>query len=244
MKAITFPKFKIIIAVSFIILSLSSCRLGFNEPYPLSSSNNVVEEVIPLQNFNRLEMGNAFKVYVKRGNNFSIIAKGDDYDIRDLEALVTNGLLKLRYKNYVARRYQMIVYITMPHLVEANFSGAVWADITNFNENEMFINASGATDIFIDSDAKYWEIDLSGASNLEVLGSGRDLFLEASGSSDVRLSNLRVDNIGLDLSGASRAWLFAYNEILGRASGSSEVRFRGNPLVDISLSGSSWVTKE
>lgn len=244
MKTSLFAPFKTIIALSIIVFTVSSCRFGVNDPYPLSSSNLVEEQRIPLQNFNRIEMGNAFKVFVKRGNNFSIIAKGDSYDLDDLEAFVTNGLLKIRYKNFVNKRFEMIIYITMPHLNEAYFSKAVVADITNFNENDLFISVSGASDIFVDSDVKYWEVDISGGSNLEIMGNGRSLLAEASGASDLFATNLRVNQVGLDLSGASLAKVFAFDEITGRASGASEVYFRGNPYVDIRLSGASNVWKE
>jgi hypothetical protein len=236
-------KIRPIVAIVTLVIFVSSCRFGINDPYPIERSNNVIEEQIPLQNFDRIEMGNAFEVYVKKGSNYSIKAIGNSYDIADLEAIVSNGKLKIKYRNNVNRRFEMKLYITMPRIVEANFSGAVLADITNFNENKISINATGASDIFVDSDAKYWNIDMSGASVIEIKGQGKSMDLEASGSSELYAGNLYLDNIDLDISGSSNISVFAYNEIIGRASGASEVRFRGNPLVDIRLSGSSWVTK-
>jgi hypothetical protein len=236
-------KLRPVAAIVTLVIFISSCRFGLNDPYPIERSSNLIEEQIPLQNFDRIEMGNAFEVYVKKGSNFSIKAVGDSYDIADLEAIVNNGKLKIKYKNNVNRRFEMKFYITMPRLIEANFYSAVLADITNFSENKIRINASGASDIFVDCDAKYWDIDMSGASVIEIKGQGKSMDLEASGSSELFASNLYLDNIDLDISGTSTISVFAYNEIIGRASGASEVRFRGNPLVDIRLSGSSWVTK-
>ncbi len=232
-----------IVAISAFVLLISSCRFGLNDPYPIERSNNVVEEQIPLQNFDRIEMGNAFEVYVKKGSNFSIKAVGDSYDIADLEAIVNNGKLKINYKNNINRRFEMKFYITMPRIIEANFSEAVIADISNFNENVMVIKASGASDIYLDSDAKYWDIDMSGASVIEINGQGKSIELDASGSSELFAGNLYVDNVDLNVSGSSTISIFAYNNIIGRASGASEVRYKGNPFVDIRLSGNSWVTK-
>lgn len=236
-------KLRPIVAIATLVIFVSSCRFGLNDPYPIERSNNVIEEQIPLGNFDRIEMGNAFEVYVKKGSNFSIKAVGDSHDVADLEAIVNNGKLKIKYRNNVSRRFEMKFYITMPRIAEANFYGAVLADITNFNENKIIINASGASDIFVDCDAKYWDIDMSGASVIEIKGQGKSMELEASGSSELFAGNLFLDNIDLDISGSSTISVFAYNEIIGRASGASEVRFRGNPFVDIRLSGSSLVTK-
>jgi hypothetical protein len=244
MKTNLISKFKSILIFLVIVASLTSCRFGLSDPYPIGKSSNIVEEVIPLKNFDRLEIENSFKVIIKKGAYFSIIAKGDSYDIADLEAIVSSGKLKIRYKNNPNNRYEMTVFITMPHLAEANFYGSVLAEITNFSENKIRINTSGAADVYVNSDANTWDIDLSGASVIEMKGQGRKLFLEAGGSSDLFANNLFVDDIDLDISGTSQVSIFAYDEIFGRASGASEVYYRGNPLVDIKLSGTSWVTRK
>lgn len=243
MKTNLFPNANNLIFIIVSLFFLSSCRFGLEEPYPLGQSNQIVKEQIPLVNFERIEVNNALNVYIKKGASFSIVAEGDKLDIADLEAFVNNKKLVIKYNNFVKRRFEMNIFITMPHLSEANFSGAVIAEITNFNENYMNIKARGASDIFIDADATNWDIQLSGASVLEVHGLGRNLDLDASGSSDFYGNKLLVDNIDLDISGASNTWLFAYNEIIGRASGASDIVYRGNPLVDIRLSGDSNVSR-
>lgn len=243
MKIIFTIAIKSVILIAIIAITTSSCSFAFDEPYPLNNSNNVIEEKITLNNFNRIEIGNSFKVYVKKGANYSIITKGDQYDIDDLEAFVNNGKLNVRYKNNSNKRFEMILFITMPNLIEANFSGAVIADINYFNENKIKIKASGASDVFVDSDAKIWDIDLSGASILELQGEGQFMILDASGASELRANNLYLDNVDLNISGSSTVRIFAYDEIYGIASGSSGVKFRGNPYVDIKLSGGASVQK-
>jgi hypothetical protein len=241
MKTNSLPKIKAFFAISIFAIYLTSCR--FADPYPIDRSNNVVEEVIPVQNFDRVEIGNSFKVFIKKGANFSVSAKGDQNDIINLEAIVNNGKLKIRYKTYTGRRYEMALFITMPNLTEADFSGSTIVEIINFNENKLKLYGSGNSDIYVDSDAKIWDVAISGNAVIEMKGLGRTMYLDASGATDVFANNLYVDNIDLDISGTSQANVFAYDKIIGRASGASEVRFRGNPLVDIKLSGTSWVSR-
>jgi hypothetical protein len=235
---------KISFALLFILLiTVSSCRFGFDNPYPISQSNDIIEQVIPLKNFDRIEMGNSFQVFIKSGPVFSIVAKGDRIDVEDLEAKINNGKLKVNYKYNDRKRYEMAIFITMPHLIGANFYGASYAEIDNFNENTIVLDASGAASIFVNSDAKNWDISLSGATLLETIGEGKNLDLSLSGSSNFKGSKLFVENIDLNTSGSSRALIYATREIYGNASGSSLVRYRGNPIVDIKLSGSSWVER-
>ena len=234
---------KLFIVFLVLATTVSSCRYGYDEPYPIDRSNNLIEEIIPLTNFNRIEMASSFRVFVRKGGNFSIIAKGDQYDIEDLEAAVNNGKLRIKYRNNTNKRFEMILYITMPQLTEASFSGASIAEITNFRENKLTINASGATDVFVDSDAKVWDINLSGASFMEMQGQGNSMILDASGASELRANNLYLDNVDLDISGSSIVRVYAYNEIIGRASGASGIRFRGNPFVNVRVSGGAWIEK-
>jgi Putative auto-transporter adhesin, head GIN domain len=95
----TKPTSKTVILIFIISLIAQSCRFIDNEPYPLNQSNRIIEEVIPLNNFDRVEMGNAFRVFIRKGSKFSIIAKGDINDVNDLEAKVIDGELNIKYHN-------------------------------------------------------------------------------------------------------------------------------------------------
>ncbi|MES2797955.1 MAG: head GIN domain-containing protein [Bacteroidota bacterium] len=244
MKSSTNSRILSIATISALLFLATSCRFGLNDPYPIGQSNEVIEQQIPLNNFDAVEIGNAFKVFIRKGNNFSIIAHGDRLDVQELESFVTNGQLKIKYKKHRNVRFEMSFYITMPYFKEGNFYGASYAEIDNFNENKISLELSGASTVFVNSDAKNWDVDLSNASILELLGQGRSMVLDASGASKLRASKLFLNEIDLQLSGASLANVFADNEIIGRASGGSGVSFRGNPFVDIQLSGASWVERE
>ncbi len=235
---------KTFICILLLSTILFSCRFGYVDPYPISNSNYITEQNIPLSNFNKVEIGGSFNVFVRYSSKFSITAKGDKYDIDDLEAKVTNGKLAIRYKNNSNRRYEMTFYITMPSFVSGSFSGNSYAEIYNFNEKNIDIQTSGVAKVYVDSDAKNWSVDLSGASNLEILGNGNELVLDASGTSNFKAAKLYVNYIDLSLSGASRAWVNANDEIIGTASGTSGIRYRGNPKVNIRLTGASWVERD
>ena len=168
----TYLKSKIFPVFGFIFISISmfSCRYGYDDPYPIDQSSFIVEQEIPLKNFDAVDMGSAFRVFIRKGVSFSIIVKGDHYDIEDLEAKVTSGKLNIKYKNYRNNRFEMIFYITMPNFTSCSFYQAAYVEIDNFNENVISIKGSGASSIFLDSDAKDWNIELSGASDLEIIG--------------------------------------------------------------------------
>lgn len=241
----TYLKSKIfpIISLVFISISLVSCRYGYNDPYPIDQSGFMVEQEIPLRNFDRVDMGCAFRVFIRKGSTYSIIAKGDQYDIEDLEAKVTSGKLNIKYKNFRNNRFEMIFYITMPNFTSGTFYQAAYAEVDNFIENSISIKASGASSLFIDSDAKNWDIELSCSSDLEMIGQGNTLNLDVSGESSIKALKLFVNYVDLNLTGSSNAWVYANKEIIGKASGGSGIRCRGNSVIDIKTTGSSWVER-
>jgi hypothetical protein len=88
------------------------------------------------------------------------------------------------------------------------------------------------------------DIDLSGASSINLSGSGGDIRLEASGSSDLDMANFTVNDAEIEFGGASDGSL----EINGRLdvdlSGSSTLEYGGNPMLgNIELSGGSEIER-
>jgi len=85
--------------------------------------------------------------------------------------------------------------------------------------------------------------EVSGASRLTLEGDGGDLRLDASGASQVDLSDFRVDNADLEVSGASQVTVYVTGRLDAEASGASHVGYLGNPRMGrVDSSGASSVS--
>jgi hypothetical protein len=236
-----------IIAVTYFLMTslLQSCiYIDANNGGP--APGGTTDRTFRLANFTRLEMGNAFIVKVRRAANFSLVATGDQTDIDDLEAFVSqNDVLVLRYRNNRTRRYRMDVSVTMPDLRGVDFSGAVKSSIEGFdNLRNLDIELSGASKSTAVVSAERVEIDLSGASQLNLRGSGLRLGGVLSGASQLDAFDYGVEDADLDLSGASSGRLLVSKSLTVKASGASDVRYRGNPELRSNLSGASTLRKD
>ncbi len=79
---------------------------------------------------------------------------------------------------------------------------------------------------------------------MTLTGSGSDLVIDASGSSDVDLAEFPVEDADLNLSGSSEIILNVSGTLDVSASGSSDVEYVGEPsLGSIQTSGSSSVSR-
>lgn len=196
-----------------------------------------------LRDFDQLEMGNAFDVRVRQSGQFSISVRGDRRDVQDLDVYVDrSGKLVMKYRNWRVRRYDMEVDITMPTLTEIDFSGATTSTIEGFtNGRTLDVELSGASKSVIDSDWDRINVDLSGASDLVLHGQGLTIAGELSGASRVDAFDYPVDNVDLDLSGASTARVLVGKTLRVNASGGSTLRYRGTPELRSNISGGSTV---
>jgi hypothetical protein len=228
-------------AIILIAFNISSCEILQQGVEP----RNPEEKTFDSKNFNKLEMGNAFHITVKQGNDYKVIAKGDKRDIDDLIVKVSSGELKIYYTKWRVRRYRMEIEIEMPALKEIDFSGASTSFVEGFTElDELEIDLSGSSNATISAKARFYEIDLSGASVLDLEGIGKDMEADLSGASKLNAFDTIVERATLDVSGASTSRVNVEQKLTVKASGASKVHYRGNPKVSSDLSGSSRVEKD
>lgn len=204
------------------------------------------DQEFKLNNFDGLDMGNAFNVKVKRANTYSIIAHGDQSDLDDLEAYINrDGDLVVRYRHTRLKRYRMDIDISMPTLAFVNFSGAVRGTIDGFEGlKSLELNLSGASSTTFMGSSDKVRIDLSGASDITLKGKGSIINGQLSGASRFEAADYVIEDADLDLSGASFVRLNVRKTLRVSASGASTVRYRGMPDIRQNLSGGSSIKAE
>lgn len=231
-----------VLMFTVIIFGITSCGI-------LQKSIDPKDEKIQSFNtkdFDRLEIGNAFQIKVIEASSFKIEAAGDKRDIDDLLVEERNGKLKICFRNnFRIRRYHMNINIEMPALKEVDFSGATVSSIKGFdNTTDMKIILSGASESTFLTSPKTYNVDLSGASTLDLEGKSQKIFAELSGASTLNAFSSETIEASLNLSGASNSKVNVAQQLKVKASGASKVRYRGDAKVDSNLSGSSKVVKE
>ncbi|MFN8357397.1 MAG: head GIN domain-containing protein [Spirosomataceae bacterium] len=201
-----------------------------------------------LTGFDRLDMGHAFRITVRPGS-YKVSVSGDKDDIDELEASVTGGVLRIRYKNDSwwnrKKHHRIDVTINMPTLKGVNFSGATTSSVEGFDNLDLVkIDISGASTSKINLNAKRIDLDLSGASSVTIAGKAKELSGEISGATTFRGGDLQVANAEIDLSGASNAKVNVSDNLSAEASGASSLRYMGNPRVKSNTSGASSIRSE
>ena len=225
--------------IASIAIWFTSCKQDLG---PYKEVNQTYSQV----NFDRLDMGSAFHVDVRSGSTFAVEVRGNEADLNDLDLSVRSSTLHAEYRNSGRKqRYDTYFTITMPTLRGVNFSGAVKSTITGFiNLNELDVVLSGASKSDISLTATKLNTNLSGASTATIAGSGTTLVSDVSGASKLEAYDFPISQANLDVSGASTARVRVEDALTVKASGASNVRYRGTPRVNSTISGASTLAQE
>lgn len=226
-------------------LAIQSCIYINDRDHTPSPRGNSTED-FTVAAFNKLEMGDAFTINVKKAAQYSVKASGELNDLNDLSVRTnTDGELRISYRNSWRKRHPMQIDITMPDLAEVDFSGASVAQIEGFESLGILeIELSGASRASFYGSANRLEAELSGASELTLSGSGQMLEVESNGASRLNAYDFPCKTGNLELSGASSNRVNLSQTLWVQASGASTVRWKGNAVVTQKLTGGSSVIRE
>lgn len=216
------------------------------------------EQTFALTGFDRVEMGSGFDVTVQPGATFSVIAKGDQRNLDDLDVVVRNGALSAEYRTQRNRKFATAFTITMPTLRSAKFSSGVHSTVKGFaNAANLAIELNGGAHGTFEVLAKQTDVVVSGGSKLDlktpqittnddtVTGRIDQLTVDASGGSTVQAFNYGAAAVNAKASGASHAEITATQSLVADASGASKIRYRGNPAqVNQNSSGASKIERD
>ncbi|HCA42065.1 MAG TPA: hypothetical protein DEP28_02290 [Bacteroidetes bacterium] len=162
-------------------------------------------------NFSSVHISGAMDVKVYIGNESTV----EVFAPKNVENVITeveNGKLKIYQKGNSSYEGRIEVIVYTPSLSSAHISGASKLKIEKIDAVDFSLDVSGASKIVLGGNVTNLELNVSGASNLD-------------------LSNLNVSNAEVDFSGASTGELNVTGELSVSLSGASVVKYSGNPVI-------------
>ena len=199
----------------------------------------------PVGSFTGIDVGSAFEVILTQGNVHKVVVEVEDKLHEKIDVEVRNNTLYVKTNGRITTKRKMAVYITFAQLERMSFSGASKVSATtDIRGNDMEIDLSGASKL----DLRLFVNDLdfigSGASNTTLAGNCNNLDLDLSGASKFSAFELPSNIASLDLSGASKVDVNVAERIDVNASGSSKISYKGNATTgQLKTSGSSSIRK-
>lgn len=199
------------------------------------AATSVIGQTKELESFSRLDVESIFDVFLTEGNQESIRLEMEGYDESDIIVEVRGSTLHLemRGNNYKQNRNRYVrAYVTFKQLEEITASGS--SDVIVENDQTIKgkyfdLRLSGASDFQGDFEVENLKVTLSGSSDAVMSGTSEELDLRASGSSDYLGYKLKCETAYVDVSGASDAEVYVTGRLEAKATGASDVEYRGKP---------------
>lgn len=223
------------VLVTVLAVTVAACQFG-----GIRGSGEIVEQTHEVDEFQRLEVGHSFDVEVVAGDEPSVRVEADDNVMEHVAARVSGDTLRVRLRpGFQVRDATLRATVTTPGLEEIHASGAARVRMDGVVDGgRLRVESSGASEIVARVEVAEVDVVSSGASTVRLDGSADTALLEASGSSDLALGELRTDATDARLSGASRADVRVDDTLEAALSGSSALTYHGDPTItEESISG-------
>lgn len=192
-----------------------------------------------LEDFSSVDLSGLFDVRIEQGDVYAVQLDGPErekkrYDVyREQETLVIEykNEDKFFWKKNLFDEDKVKITITMPDLKELDVKGAGKLNFHGFREQDIEIKLTGAVNGEGDIYSENMTIDLTGASTLELRGSGQFMEANLTGACGLRAYNYEVNHAIIEAHGASSAKVFVTNKLEIDKGVASSVSHRGEPEV-------------
>jgi phage shock protein PspC (stress-responsive transcriptional regulator) len=192
-----------------------------------------------LRAFSAVDLEGAFDVTIEQGDDFAVeidhnANTKDHYRIYvSGETLVVDYEFDNRsfWKRKHIRDEVLDLRITMPELREVEASGGGKVRFRGFSEDEVKIKLSGAVIANAGIDVRNLTVELTGASQLDLAGTGTWLSAEINGASSLSAYGYEVRDANVEAHGASNAKVYVTEKLEISKGMASSVSHRGDPDV-------------
>lgn len=216
-----------IIALAIGLIFTPNCSIGnISGIKGIKGSGASKTEQRNVSGFTKIDAGGAVNIEIDAQKDFSVSVEADDNLLQYIKTEVSGDTLKIYSEGKISPSAKLNVKISMSAIEGINISGASDGKITNVRADSLKLKASGASEVMISGEAKKLKADASGASEIDA-------------------ENLKVEDVEVEASGASKATVLAANSLEAEASGASKIFYAGEPKnLKQNASGASSISKK
>ncbi|MBS1524391.1 MAG: DUF2807 domain-containing protein [Bacteroidetes bacterium] len=204
---------------------LSSCRFGC-----IKGSGRKVTENHKVSDFTRLEVSGAFRVNLKQDSSLNLGITADDNIMKYIRIDNDGDRLHVYIRKAVCGSGEMILNIGVKRLEELRGSGAIsFVSDGKLNTGDLRIGLSGASKVDLDLTAANVTTEGSGSSEIDLKGQATSHRVELTGAGKVHAFDFVVGKYDIRATGAADCEINVLNELNVNTTGSSDVKYKGNP---------------
>jgi hypothetical protein len=237
---------RIITAGIFLCIGIFTSACHLNERVHPSDTITLHERYF--ENYDGIDVSSAFIVDVQFSDTEERIEIEANQNIHPYIIVdKSHGVLRIRLKHSLisTKNLTLKAHIITKSISSFALSGATQLALQDsLRTDEVTVNLSGASSFFGTIEANTIRVFSNGASSATLHGSTNYFRASLSGASDISDTDMKAEDVSLNLSGASDILLTANGSIDIIASGASSFKYIGSGITDhVSLYGASQIIK-
>ncbi|PJJ79395.1 head GIN domain-containing protein [Mucilaginibacter auburnensis] len=212
----------------------------------LQGSGNEKTDKRQLTAFSQLEITGSFNVTLVQDSSNAVTITADDNIVSVIKTDVSGDKLKISSdKKNLCSTKEIAITIGVRNLKAISASGAIdMASRGHLNLGDLDIDLAGATKLNLDVTAANIETEASGVNEITLKGQARSHKIEFSGSGNLKAFDLVTGNYNIESSGQSDCEINVLNELNIHTTGASEIKYKGTPTkINKSKTGALTLTK-
>ena len=232
------------LVLSVVLLNAAAQQTVINDP-------NVEVRTIS-GSFNEIKVSGGINIYLTQGNEEAIAVSANKEKYKqNIKTEVKGNTLHIFYDEpggfqISLGNKEMKVYVSFKSLQKIKASGA--SDIHVMGQVDvpsLNIELSGASDFHGAVKTTSLSVETEGASDIKISGTAQNASIDASGASDVKGYDLAVEVCKIKASGASNIAITVNQELNARATGASNIQYKGAAVIkEMNSSGASSINKK
>lgn len=196
------------------------------------------ERINNMEGYSELEISGAFDVTIQQEHGtHSIEIEGDENEDKNYAITQVGNTLKVEYKNSKKVDWKNLplnlketkITITLPELKSVKLKGAGKVDLEDFNVEDLDMEIFGAIKMKGKLNANRVNVNITGASQLELIGTADSFDALIEGASGLKAFDFNVQNASVETVGFSSAKVTVNNRLELKEGVGSKISYRGNP---------------
>lgn len=254
----------LLIAIMFLASSFLHCNVkagGSGKPVVPSEGIVIKDEAIrgngqiktetrQVSAFSELSSSGKYEVQLEHAGREGLKIEADANLLPYIESFNEGKALVIRFKKGYelkpsGKRGIIKLYVQYKNLAYIRGAGSGMIFTKNqVKSDKISLDLSGGFKVNMDMDVSRMDLNVSGASEFSATGVAKQSSYNISGRADIRSSDLRSDDVFINVAGNTKAYVTAEQELSANISGRGSVFYKGSPKVKQSILGAGAVRRQ
>lgn len=212
----------------------------------IQPSGQVRKETRTATGFTGIGVSIPGKIELRQGSPESVTVEADDNLLPEIETVVEDGKLRIRFKNRisVSGRSVIRIAVTAPRIESIAIAGSGDVVAGSLEGTSLAVAVSGSGDVRLEKiQVETLKAVISGSGDIRAGGSAAEVETKISGSGDINVGKLDAKRVAVSIAGSGDVEVRASETLSVKIAGSGDVRYHGNPEVKKSVAGSGRVAR-